>query len=202
MIELEKKLMLSKSEYDYILDCFGKDKPIITQVNYYFDTEDLSMNKEGITCRVRLKNGVYKGTIKKHTLNSDISTENEVKIQNGIYDNDFVEMGLQLQGELVTERCYLLRNSICEVVLDKNNDLGYTDYEIEIEYSKDNESSANGIFKFFLDVISHMQSENSKGIKSSDYCNGLSKSQRFFELKCPKIHKVDKNLLNHNVKWR
>ena len=191
MIELEKKLMLSKSEYDYILDCFGKDKPIITQVNYYFDTEDLSMNSKGITCRIRLKNGVYTGTIKKHAHNSDASIENRVKTRNGIYDNDFIDMGLKLQGELVTERCCLLRNSTCEVVLDKNNYLGYTDYELEIEYSKDNESNANGIFKFFLDVVSHMQPENSKGIKSSDYCNGLSKSQRFFELKCLKKHYKD-----------
>ena len=60
MIELEKKLIISKEEYDYLIEHFGYDnqhcrKPIIKQINYYFDTDDLLMNAQNITCRIRLK---------------------------------------------------------------------------------------------------------------------------------------------------
>jgi uncharacterized protein YjbK len=90
-------------------------------------------------------------------------------------------MGLQLQGELITERCYILRNSTCELVLDRNNYLGYTDYELEVEYSKDNESDAISILNFFLDMLNYTQADIKKRLGNSDHIS--SKSQRFFEIK-------------------
>ena len=59
MIELEKKLLLTKEEFNSLLLYFGNEKQCVKQVNYYFDTEDLSMNRQGVTCRIRLKNGTY-----------------------------------------------------------------------------------------------------------------------------------------------
>ena len=158
------------------------------------------MNEEGITCRIRLKNGVYTGTIKKHIMNSDASIESDIKVRNGIYDNGFIDMGLQLQGELVTERCILLKNSNCEVVLDKNTYLGYTDYELEIEYSKDNEYNVGDILSIFLDMLKYPQYHCIDGEGVHSFCGILSKSQRFFELKAmlgtrnnvlPKLDEID-----------
>ena len=64
MTELEKKLLLLKEEYNYLFRIFGDSKNIKKQINYYFDTDDFSMNKQNVTCRIRLKDGKYKGTIK------------------------------------------------------------------------------------------------------------------------------------------
>lgn len=150
MTELEKKLLLSKDEYDYLMEHFGYEnpliqKPIVTQINYYFDTDDFAMNQQGTTCRIRLKDGKYKAIMKKHFANTDQSTETEMDIYTGLDNNAFTDMGLKLQGELVTERCIILKNEIFEVALDKNEYLGYTDYELEIEYLPHYEENAQAL---------------------------------------------------------
>ena len=106
MTEREKKMLVSKDEYYYLIEQLGYElpgikKPVIRQINYYFDTEDLAMNQNHITCRIRLKNGHYKGIIKRHFPDTDQSTETEIKIYDGIYENTFTDMGLQLQGSLM-----------------------------------------------------------------------------------------------------
>ena len=72
MTELEKKLLLTEDEYDYLMERFGYgspliQKPIVTQINYYFDTDDFSMNRRNTTCRIRLKGGKYRATMKRHS---------------------------------------------------------------------------------------------------------------------------------------
>ena len=140
MTELEKKLLLTEDEYDYLMEllCYESpliQKPITTQVNYYFDTDDFSMNLQNTTCRIRLKDGKYKATMKKHASGGDQSTETEMEIYDGLESNSFTKMGLTLQGELITKRCIVFKDTNCEAVLDKNEYLGHTDYELEIEYT-------------------------------------------------------------------
>ena len=83
MTEFEKKLLISKDEYNYLMEHFNYENTLlqknnIKQINYYFDTDDFSMNRQNITCRIRLKDGKYKGIIKQHSLNSEQSTETEI----------------------------------------------------------------------------------------------------------------------------
>lgn len=183
MIELEKKIMLTKGEYDYLLSKFGKDRPIIKQTNFYFDTEDLSMNQRNITCRIRLKDGKCHGTMKSHIANTNQSIETEMAVRNGIYDNAFIDLGLKLQGELVTERCIIVKNSICEVALDKNDYLGYTDYELEVEYSTNCENEANSILQTLLNTLIHYKKDLSLLDRTTPTNNTFSKSNRFFARK-------------------
>ena len=76
MLEHEKKTMLTEDEYISIVMLMCKYAPMQTQTNYYFDTEDFSMNKNGITCRIRAKDGKFKSTVKRHyTGDEDCSTE-------------------------------------------------------------------------------------------------------------------------------
>ena len=186
MTELEKKVLLTKDEYDYLMEHFSHNdsaplNPIVKQINYYYDTDDLSMNQQDITCRIRLKGGKYKGTMKKHSFDSDFSTEIDMDIQNGLEDNAFTTMGLKLQGELVTERCIILEDEVCEVVLDKNEYLGYTDYELEIEYNEAFEHYAERILNIMIDSLVH----NSKSDSAQHTYNQIqqvpSKSKRFFQ---------------------
>ena len=184
MTELEKKLLLTEDEYDYLMEHLGYEspliqKPITTQVNYYFDTDDFSMNRQNTTCRIRLKDGKYKATMKKHTSGSDQSTETEMEIYNGLENNAFTEMGLKLQGELVTNRCVVFKDANCEAVLDKNEYLGQTDYELEIEYKHKQEAIT--VFNFFKELLLKQTYFRANPKRFWNETKIPSKSSRFFE---------------------
>lgn len=186
MTELEKKLLLSKDEYNYLMEHFGYDdtmirKPIVKQINYYFDTDDFSMNRQNITCRIRLKNGKYRAIMKKHFANTDQSSETEMEIYHGIYENAFTKMGLTLQGELITERCIILKNEIFEVALDKNEYLGHADYELEIEYTAEQEKAAQAIMKIFRNMLTQRKYLLSYKESIAGPLNVPSKAARFFK---------------------
>lgn len=183
MIEREKKILISKDEYDYLLKKFGATKSIKKQTNYYFDTDDFIMNRQKITCRIRLKDGKYTGIVKQHLENTDCSNETEVEIYSGIYDNAFTDWGLKLQGELITERCILFKNAFFEIVLDKNKYLDTIDYELEIEYAVNHNEEAQFIFEVFAKMLDSFKDTlaNSKHYENTQ--NAQSKSSRFFTKK-------------------
>lgn len=186
MIELEKKLLLTKDEYDCLIEYFrhkGTLVPKLKQINYYFDTDDLSMNRENITCRIRLKGGTYKGTLKQHSIDSDHSIETAMEVRNGLKSNAFTDMGLKLQGALVTKRCVLLKNESFEVVLDQNDYLGCTDYELEIEYSENHEKDAEVVLQMLQDTLIRQGYFHAYQESFMDLPNTKSKSKRFFERK-------------------
>lgn len=186
MTELEKKLLLTEDEYDYLIGHLGYDspliqKPITTQVNYYFDTDDFSMNRQNTTCRIRLKDGKYKATMKKHSSEGDKSTETEMEIYNGLESNAFTDMGLKLQGELITRRCVVFKDANCEAVLDKNEYLEQTDYELEIEYAPEHEKEAQAILKIFKDMLTRRKCFLAYKESLKEAPDVPSKSKRFFE---------------------
>ena len=186
MTELEKKLLLTEDEYDYLMERLGQDeplllKPITTQINYYFDTDDFSMNRQNTTCRIRLKNGRYKATMKKHSSGDDKSTETEMTIHNGLESNAFTDMGLKLQGELITRRCVVFKDAACEAVLDKNEYLGQTDYELEVEYTAKHEKDALAILKIFQDMLVRRKCFLAYKESLEKTADIPSKSSRFFE---------------------
>lgn len=186
MTELEKKLLLTEDEYDYLMEHLGYEspliqKPVTTQVNYYFDTDDFSMHRQNTTCRIRLKDGKYKATMKKHASDGDQSTETEMEIRNGLESNAFTDMGLKLQGELVTKRCIVFKDADCEVVLDKNEYLGHKDFELEIEYTPDHEKDAQAILKIFKDMLTRRKCFLVYKESLKEATDVPSKSSRFFE---------------------
>lgn len=179
MTECEKKLLLSEKAYNALMEQFSSSrKPIVTQVNYYFDTDDFAMNRQDTTCRIRLKDGQYQATMKQHTAGTDQSTEAEMEIYAGLDHNAFTDMGLKLWGALTTHRCVLLKNPHLEVVLDRNEYLGYTDYELEIEYLPEYEKEARAVLK---EVEKALQRKRSPIYNIGIFSAGLNKSKRFFE---------------------
>ena len=179
MTECEKKLLLSEKAYNALIEQFSSSrKPIVTQVNYYFDTDDFAMNRRNTTCRIRLKDGQYKATMKRHAAGTDQSTEAEMEIYAGLDHNAFTDMGLKLWGALTTHRCVLLKNPHLEVVLDRNEYLGYTDYELEIEYLPEYEKEARAVLK---EVEKALQRKRSPIYNIGIFSAGLNKSKRFFK---------------------
>lgn len=188
MTELEKKLLLTKDEYDYLMERLGYkrpllQKPIAKHINYYFDTDDLSMNQQNITCRIRLKDGKHTGTMKQHSIDSDHSTETDISVRKGLEDNAFVDMGLTLQGMLTTHRCIIWKSAYCSAMLDKNEYLGYTDYELEIEYSPEHEEDACKVLKFINNMLEYLNHLINRDKSYLPLSKAPCKSNRFFERK-------------------
>lgn len=186
MTELEKKLLLTEDEYNYLMEHLGYEsplfqKPVTTQINYYFDTDDFSMNRQNTTCRIRLKDGKYKATMKRHSTGEDQSTETEMEIYDGLESNAFTDMGLKLQGELITKRCIVFKDTNCEAVLDKNEYLGHKDFELEIEYTSEHEKDAQAILKIFRDMLIRRKCFLIYKEGIADPPKVPSKSNRFFE---------------------
>ena len=95
--------------------------------------------------------------------------------------NAFTDMDLQLQGELITKRCVVFKDANCEAVLDKNEYLGHTDYELEIEYSPGHEKDAQAILKIFWDMLTRRKCFLAYKESLKEAPNIPSKSSRFFE---------------------
>ena len=119
--------------------------------------------------------------MKKHSSGGDQSTETEMEIRNGLESNAFTDMGLKLQGELVTKRCVVFKDTDCEVVLDKNEYLGHTDYELEIEYTREHENDAQAILNFFRDMLTRRKCFLAYKESLKVAPDVPSKSSRFFE---------------------
>lgn len=184
MLEFEKKILLSRKEYTALLWTMGKDVAPKIQTNYYFDTDDYAMNQKGITCRVRSKNGMYQAVVKSHVRDiSDCSVESTSEVQDEFDINVFREMGLHIQGSLVTERTIIYEDTFCKAVLDRNLYLGCIDYELEIEYSEGYESHALHVLHQAAEIL--LLNRCISGVEEFHCRVGASqsKSERFFERK-------------------
>ena len=182
MLEYEKKIMLTADEYLSILMLMCKYVPMQTQTNYYFDNDDLSMNEKGITCRIRAKDGKYKATVKNHnTEHPDCSIEVDLIEKTEFDPQIFNVLGLHHQGELVTDRVVMHKDSACEMVLDRNVYLGHTDFELEVEYSKESEHRAQTLIENIGECL--VATEQLTGIDEfiARVDQAGSKSRRFFE---------------------
>ena len=182
MLEYEKKIMLTEDEYFSILILMCKYEPMQTQTNYYFDDDNLSMNKKGVTCRIRAKNGKYKVTVKNHNAeHPDCSIEVDLVEKLEFDPQIFNVFGLYQQGELVTDRVVMHKDSTCEMALDRNVYLGHTDFELEVEYSKGNERRVQKLIENIGECL--VVANQLTGIDEflARIGQGKSKSQRFFE---------------------
>lgn len=183
MLEYEKKVLLTKEEYSALIGL--KDEVLNEeQTNYYFDTNSFDMNRKGITCRIRQKDGIYKATVKHHdTVYSGRSTEEDI-YEGSEYNASFFEaLGLHIQGELITIRALLFTDPYCEIVLDKNAYLGDMDFEIEVEYAEEYEEKALDYLKDIAAYMASLQLIDSTDAFLHRVGKGKSKSERFFERK-------------------
>ena len=90
MLEYEKKLIITQREYENIVTEYLPSKTI-RQTNYYYDTENLSLNRAGITFRIReiedvLTVNVY---VYYNGNNANVTTANAANLQNTKLDITF-----------------------------------------------------------------------------------------------------------------
>ncbi len=181
MIEFEKKILLSETMYTYLKNHYEPYGKITQHTNYYYDTEKFSLDRINFTLRIREKDGEYIATIKQHTPSPDCNVELSGPVADQYDDSFFNAYQVILHGKLETERLSVYLESGIVIVLDKNDYLGTTDYELEIEYPLGLGQEAYEQ----LNTIAIMLSEsccmrNEKAfIESSEHA--ASKSKRFFE---------------------
>ena len=182
MLEFEKKLYITKKEYYLLLANKDIKTETIKQTNYYYDTESFEMNKRGITCRIRAKNGIYKATVKKHNFTEkDCSIEKTIEVSSVFDDGFFINKGLKFCGCLTTERTVIHSDDYCQLVIDKNSYLNTIDYELEIEYKSAYETSAISVLKRYVMIMNLKKDRTFFSEIIERIENSKSKSQRFFE---------------------
>ena len=110
--------------------------------------------------------------------------DEDFKIVKDYFDLDtFKDMGLILQGSLVTERIVLHKEKFCKAVIDRNTYLGFTDYELEIEYIEGHGDEAMHIIKHIVKKLSNYLEFYPAEELLSRVGKSKSKSERFFERK-------------------
>ncbi|MGN0163124.1 MAG: CYTH domain-containing protein [Candidatus Ornithomonoglobus sp.] len=161
MLETELKCMLDEHTYLELEKMFEWDW-VKEQINSYYTDPHNELKKNGITLRVRTKDNVNKIQIKVHkNANSPLQICEEAEFNTPDIPESFtpgqvmemtgLEVPAALLGSLTTLRHSLMYTDGVEICLDKNDYLDKTDYEIEVEYTKEipaelmNKLSAAGV---------------------------------------------------------
>lgn len=179
MIEREKKILLTRVEYETLFELLLPQGCLITQRNHYYDTPTFLATTHRITYRIREKDGKYQATVKEHCVkgSTECSLETNVGYAKNEYDVSVFETpSLVYQGVLETQRLCVNFGAGVEVALDKNLYLGHCDYELEVEYAEDCEKAALECIGNLEEILKcHTCAHLFKRINL-----GASKSERFF----------------------
>lgn len=152
-IEIERKNLLTKSEYDRIYTNYNlRDEKKFKQINHYFETASFDLKDKGAALRIRENGGKYTMTLKEPyqdgLLETHVSlTETEAidfqsgnqplpkEIDNHLYALGVDPIKLRYGGKLETIRIEKQLDDLL-LVLDESRYLGVHDYELEVEGSR------------------------------------------------------------------
>lgn len=156
-LEIEFKNMLTHEEYQELLqsEFLNQENPEkITQINYYFDTKDSDLKKQGAALRIRISSSIMELTLKspsddflmetnisldKETASS-ILNKKELSLSADIFSNEKVDL-----KDIPKDRIFHLFNSMTTERFEKDEDIhllvldkttyqnGEIDYELEVE---------------------------------------------------------------------
>lgn len=159
-IEIEFKNMLTKEEYEWLLQEFTiSENQIFSQENHYFDTPDFALKEKGAALRIRQKDHGYELTLKQPAnvglleTNQIISKEEAATalqagdLPTGNIQELIEQMGISYPkmdyfGSLITKRVEIeYKNGI--LVLDHSYYLNREDYELEFEVENFDQGKEN-----------------------------------------------------------
>ena len=148
MVEKEIKALLDREQYDRLNKFFHWNDCFVQVNHYYADLEDPTVSERCI--RIREKNGKRKLQIKlsvetKNSLHVKMEYEKEIDAVKERLDRKELEelSGAPFERDLFHEGYLKTERKVCntykgiEICLDKNEYLGKTDYEVEIEFLDD-----------------------------------------------------------------
>ena len=163
-IEIEAKALVKQDEYRKLANLF-RGSPRYVQTNYYIDTEDRLLAKEGVALRIREKQGQYELTLKTPLSEGLLEKNVSISFQQfadlrdlGEFPKTDIERFL-IQLGFDTKKLSILTYLSTERIdveyeggllsIDRNTYSGNTDYEVEFEYNS--LAGAQKIMKEFLE---------------------------------------------------
>ena len=187
MIEREFKWMLDKKSYDRMclitqdIGLDGAERRV--QVNYYYDTADMKYRKNGVTVRIRQEGELLRCTVKHRLKESEGGINFEEDYKTDTLPAHIKMRGdlLDFKGQLVTERRSVILSDGISLSLDKSLYLGAVDYEMELEYLKYAEETAEEWKRSFDRYIKRTGEVYASELPDGEGC--LCKSERFFRRK-------------------
>ncbi|MDE0563858.1 CYTH domain-containing protein [Exiguobacterium sp. B2(2022)] len=162
-VEIEFKSMLTKDEYEKLIQAYKLEDRVRWQANDYFDTPTFQLKKQGAALRIREKKHGQVLTLKQpnevgllETHASITEEEAEDLFKYGIIHDDQMKQALApFQLNAALEHLGRLETNRAEhqtedglLVLDESHYLETTDYEIEFEVT--NEEAGKRAFERLL----------------------------------------------------
>lgn len=165
-IEIEFKNLLTKAEFDTLLEIFPFPKKPFKQINHYFETEDLELKKHSSALRIREKNGEFTLTLKEPFGDALLETHDKLTQEEALSwlsgkpiakantGKQLKQLGIAFRdlkyfGDLTTERREYKNKDIL-YVLDYSKYNDQDDYEFELE--AESRSEGEKIFKWVLET--------------------------------------------------
>ncbi|WP_214785229.1 CYTH domain-containing protein [Exiguobacterium sp. s183] len=162
-VEIEFKSMLTKDEYEKLIQAYKLEDQVRWQANDYFDTPTFQLKKQGAALRIRekkhgqvltLKQPNEVGLLETHAAITEEEAEDLFKY--GIIHDDQMKQALSpFQLNAALEHLGRLETNRAEhqtedglLVLDESHYLETTDYEIEFEVT--NEEAGKRAFERLL----------------------------------------------------
>lgn len=162
-VEIEFKSMLTKDEYEKLIQAYKLEDQVRWQANDYFDTPTFELKKQGAALRIRekkhgqvltLKQPNEVGLLETHAAITEEEAEDLFKY--GIIHDDQMKQALSpFQLNAALEHLGRLETNRAEhqtedglLVLDESHYLETTDYEIEFEVT--NEEAGKRAFERLL----------------------------------------------------
>ncbi|XJZ28196.1 CYTH domain-containing protein [Bacillota bacterium Lsc_1132] len=164
-LEIEFKNILTKSEYERLLEFFKIEKEaIFAQENHYFDTSDFQLKQKGAALRIREKDQQFELTLKQPFQEGLLETNvllsphvaqlafSKNLLPEGEIEKLIEEMGIPFSklkyfGSLLTKRAEV-KDANGLFVLDYSSYLKKEDYELE--YEVENYQRGQAFFNEFL----------------------------------------------------
>ncbi len=145
-IEKEYKVLITKEEYDRIIDNYHLSPK--RQINYYYNSD-----KKGIALRTRYVDDRYLFTLKDK--NKEFPDEYEFEIRDNTLDDPriieifdhFQIIKVSYIGELITDRS-IIAMKYGEICIDHSYYLNTEDYEIEYELYDANTGDRSELVSF------------------------------------------------------
>ena len=178
-IEHELKFLLTEDRFEEVRKQAKSLLPqaslrVITQVNHYYDTKELSLHEQGITLRIREIDGQFQGEIKRHNFGkSHDSREDSFEVSGlpPMLSVDGVEAAPL--GSLETVRESLIVPGHFRLDFDTSTYWGRRDYELEIEFQE-------GALPAVLELVSRLGLEGA-GKMPGKYSRFLSARDFFLK---------------------
>lgn len=164
-IEIEFKNLLTKAEFNLLLDAFAFPKDARKQTNFYFETEDFRLKDKHSALRIREKNDKYTLTLKEPYEDGLLESHDPLTKQEAtawiegnpvakeftskqLANLNIPEKDFKYYGSLETKRHEIKFKNVL-VVLDYSKYNQQEDYELELEAEDYN--TGEQIFKEILD---------------------------------------------------